>query len=129
MILKPLCLCWQDKKKFGVKRVVTVADKGLNSGDNIAFCTTLNDGYIYSKSIRDASEGFKEWVLAENGYCKNPENVKVKSKIVPDAKINVTVEQEGKNKKKKKIKVEQKWIVFYSEKYAVRAKYKREDHI
>ena len=34
------------KKRFGVKRLITVADKGLNSGDNIAFATALKDGYM-----------------------------------------------------------------------------------
>jgi transposase len=116
------------KKQFDVKRVVTVADKGLNSGDNIAFSITLGDGYIYSKSIRGASEDFKEWVLDESGYRKT-ETSKIKSKLVPDAEIQVSVEQVGNKAKKKKIKVEQKWIVFYSEKYAVRAKYKREETI
>ena len=117
------------KKKFGVKRVISVADKGLNSGDNIAFCIALGDGYIYSKSIRGASEEFKKWVLDEKGYYIGKDKLKIKSKLVPDATIYVTVGQEGKKKKKKKMKVEQKWIVFYSEKYAVRAKIKREEAI
>lgn len=117
------------KKKFGVNRIIAVADKGLNCGDNIAFNTALGDGYIYSKSVRGASVDFKEWVLDEQGYRKKSESFKVKSKVVPDALINVTMEQNGKKKKKQKMKVEQKWIVFYSEKYAVRAKHKREDAI
>ena len=116
------------KKQFEVKRVVTVADKGLNSGDNIAFSITLGDGYIYSKSIRGASEDFKKWVLDERGY-RVTSATKIKSKLVPDAEIWVSIEQIGKKAKKKKMKVEQKWIVFYSEKYAVRAKYKREEAI
>lgn len=117
------------KKKFGVQRIISVADKGLNSGDNIAYNTILGDGYIYSKSVRGASEDFKKWVLDETGYQQVEDNYKLKSKIVPDAVINVTVKQEGKKKTKKKVTVEQKWIVFYSEKYAARAKYKREEAI
>ena len=42
-----------------------MADKGLNSGDNIAFSTALGDGYIFSKSVRGASSDFKSWVLDE----------------------------------------------------------------
>lgn len=117
------------KKKFGVRRIITVADKGLNSGDNIAYNTVLGDGYIYSKSVRGASENFKQWVLDETGYRHFSDSYKLKSKIVPDAEINVTVEQIGKKKIKKKETVEQKWIVFYSEKYAARAKLKREEAI
>jgi transposase len=117
------------KKKFGVRRIIAVADKGLNCGDNIAYHTVLGDGYIYSKSVRGASKDFKKWVLDETGYMKKGDSFKIKSKIVPDAEINVTVKQIGKKKIKQKIKVEQKWIVFYSEKYAARAKHKREEAI
>ena len=133
------------KKSYGAKRVITVADKGLNSGDNIAYSVALGDGYIYSKSVRGASDDFKEWVLAESGYrhIKDKDEAenkneredgikykyKLKSKIVPDAEINVTVEQNGKKKKKKKVKIEQKWVAFYSKKYAERAKHKREETI
>ncbi len=117
------------KKNLGVKRIITVADKGLNSGDNIAYSTILGDGYIYSKSVRGASKDFKQWVLDQTGYRQLSDSYKLKARIVPDAEINVTVKQVGKRKTKKKETVEQKWIVFYSEKYALRAKHKREEAI
>jgi transposase len=117
------------KKTFGVKRLIVVADKALNSGDNIAYNTILRDGYIYSKSIRGASEDFKKWVLDQTEYRQLSEQYKLKSKLVPDAIIHVTTGQKGKRKIKKDVQVEQKWIVFYSEKYAARAKYKREEAV
>ena len=117
------------KRTFGVGRVVVVADKALNSGDNIAYHTVLDDGYIYSKSVRGASDDFKKWILDERGYRHADREYRSKSKIVPDAPIRVTVEQVGKKKKKTTEKVEQKWIVYYSKKYADRAKHKREEAI
>jgi transposase len=117
------------KKNFGVGRIIVVADKALNSGDNIAYHTVTKDGYIYSKSVRGASEDFKKWVLEDRGYRKKGDHYKLKSQVVPDAAIYVTVEQKGKKKIKKKIEVEQKWIAFFSKKYAARAKYKREEAI
>jgi transposase len=117
------------KKKYGVERIVTVADKGLNSGDNIAFATVLGDGYIYSKSVRGASDEFKKWVLDESGYRHGADSFKMKSKVVPDATIKFAVEQVGRKKRKKTAKVEQKWVVFYSDKYAARAKHKRDEAI
>lgn len=117
------------KKRFKTKRIIVVADKGLNSGDNIVFNTALGDGYIYSKSVRGASAEFQSWILDEKGYTNQGTDFKVKSIIVPDAKISYTVEQEGKKKKKKTTTVEQKWVVFYSRKYAERAKHKREEVI
>ncbi len=117
------------KKKFGVRRIIAVADKGLNSVDNIAFSTVLGDGYIYSKSVRGASKDFKKWVLNEDGYRQFSDKYKLKSKIVPDVSINVTIGAKGNKRMRKKVTVEQKWVVFYSHKYAVRAKRKREEAI
>ncbi len=117
------------KKRFGVKRIITVADKGLNSGDNIAYATVLGDGYIYSKSVRGASKEFKEWILDQSDYRELTDKYRLKSKIVPDASIQVTTKQVDKKKSKKTVKLEQKWIAFYSKKYAVRAKHKREEVI
>ena len=119
------------KKRFRTKRIIVVADKGLNSGDNIVFNAALGDGYIFSKSVRGASEDFKAWILEENGYTAKGENYKLKSKLVPDAKIQYTSEEIGKTgkNKKKHTTVEQKWIAFYSEKYAKRARHKRDEVI
>ena len=117
------------KKKFGVKRIISVADKGLNSGDNIAYATVLGDGYIYSKSVRGASAEFKKWILDEDGYRHGADGFKIKSMIVPDALINVTTKQVGNKKYKKEHRIEQKWVVFYSKKYAERARHKREEAV
>ena len=117
------------KKTFGVKRLIVVADKALNSGDNIAYNVILKDGYIYSKSVRGASEEFKNWVLDKAGYRQLSDRYKLKSQLVPDAVVNVTVGQKGKRKIKKAVRLAQKWVVFYSDKYAARAKYKREETV
>jgi hypothetical protein len=117
------------KKKFGVKRIIAVADKGLNSGDNIAYNTILGDGYIYSKSVRGAGKEFRDWIIDEDGYIEVTGKYKMKSKVFPDAPNWVTVGKSGKKNKKKNVPVEQKWVVFYSEKYAARAKHKREEAI
>ena len=117
------------KKTFGVKKLIVVADKALNSGDNIAYNVILGDGYIYSKSVRGAGEEFKNWVLDKAGYRQLSDRYKLKSQLVPDAPVHVTVGHKGKRNIKKTVRLAQKWIVFYSEKYAARAKYKREETI
>ncbi len=119
------------KKQFQTDRIIVVADKGLNSGDNIAFNTALGDGYIYSQSVRGASEDFKKYVLDDNGYrwIGKDKDYKLKSRLTPTT-INVTVGKyaNGKNKKKK-VTIDQKQVIFYSHKYAVRSKKKREETI
>jgi len=117
------------KKTFGIKRLIVVADKALNSGDNIAYNAILKGGYIYSKSVRGASAEFKNWALDKAGYRQLTDRYKLKSKLVPDAVVSIAAEQKGKRKIKKSIRIAQKWVVFYSEKYALRAKYKRDEAI
>lgn len=123
------------KKSFGAGRIVVVADKGLNSGDNIAYNMALGDGYIYSKSVRGASESFKEWALEEGGYRTGAGGFKLKSRVVPDAPNHVTLDRSPKTgrpyKKPRKVNmpIEQKQVAFYSEKYAKRAKHKRDEAV
>lgn len=113
------------KKQYQTDRIIVVADKGLNSGDNIAFNSVLGDGYVYSQSVKGASEEFKSYVLNDKGYTWMGKDYKRKSRVVPTL-INVTVGKykNGKNKKKK-IQIDQKQVIFYSQKYADRAKKQR----
>jgi transposase len=113
------------KKEYGIDRVIVVADKGLNSGDNIAFSTVLGDGYIFSKSIRGADEEFKAYVLDETGY-EESDGYKKKSRVIPTT-IQVTTSHVGTKKSRTKVPIDQKQVVFYSEKYAIRAKKQREE--
>ncbi len=114
------------KKQFKTDRIIVVADKGLNSGDNIAFNTALGDGYVYSQSIRGASNEFKQFILDGKGYRGN-EDFRIKSRVTPTT-INVTIGKYKNGKpKKKKIQIDQKQVVYYSRKYAKRSKKKREE--
>lgn len=121
------------KTEFTDSRIIFVADRGLNTSDNIYYLNGDNksnhnqrDGYVYGQSIRGASEEFKKWVIG-GGYHTdildsedNNEKIyfKHKSRIYPK-KLNVNVtSKDGKTKKKKKVVVDQKQMVYYSEKYA-----------
>ena len=117
------------KREYDIGRIIVVADKGLNCGDNIAFTAVLGDGYVFSKSIRGASADFQAWVLEDTGYRALSDKTRVKSKVVPDAEVRVTVRQVGKRKIKKTERLEQKWLAIYSEKYAIRVKRKRAEAV
>jgi transposase len=108
------------KEDYGLGRLVVVADKGLNCGDNIAWQVAQGNGYIYSQSIRGADEEFKRYVLEQSGYRAYGEGGKCKSRIYPK-EITFT-DAQG---KKKKIRVDQKQVVFYSQDYADKACYER----
>ena len=76
--LSLLPLTRKTKRNCNLGRTVIVADRGLNTSDNIYFLAGNNhtsnlDGYIYGQSVRGADEEFKNWVLDQNGYIE--ENV------------------------------------------------------
>ena len=120
------------KKEFNVDRAIVIADKGLNCGDNIAFNVALGDGYIFSQSIRGGSDELKGYVLNPDGYgTPDNEGFKAKSRIVPSATVKITagVTKSGRKSKKTVPIGDQKQVVFYSPKYAKRAKKQREEMV
>lgn len=112
------------KKDYGLGRVIVVADKGMNTGENIAYNILHKNGYIYSQTIRGANQDLKSYVLSNKGYEVSSDGFKIKSRIVT-AKIWI-VNIEG---KRVQAPIEQKQVVFYSPDYAKRAKYEREKAI
>ena len=57
-------LLQETRKAYGLGRIITVADKGLNSGDNVAFLMAKGDGFIFSQKVRGADAEFQKYVLA-----------------------------------------------------------------
>lgn len=119
------------KSRFGLERTIVVADRGLNTSDNIFYLNGNNkkennprDGYVYGQSIRGADKEFKKWCIDPEGY----QNDKItdgcdtiifrhKSRIYPKT-IHVNVDKDTDRPKKKEITVDQKQMVYYSQKYA-----------
>ena len=128
------------KSQLGSGRVIFVADRGLNTSDNIYFLNGDNkadynprDGYVYGQSVRGADAEFKKWVLG-GGYTteklKDEDGRELtfthKSRIHPKTiQVNVTVPGR-KKKKKKSVSIDQKQMAYYSEKYAKKQKRDRE---
>lgn len=56
-------------RDFGMEWPIAVADKGLNSSDNIAAAVAKGDGFVFSQSVRGTnSDGaFKKWLLTDEG--------------------------------------------------------------
>lgn len=110
------------KRNFNLGRVITVADKGMTTGDNIWYTinTPTKDGYVLSMSVRGADKELKKYVLDEEGYEWLGTEYKRKSRRYPRT-IHVTTTT---GKKMNKV-ADEKQVVFYSEKYAKRAKAER----
>ena len=94
------------------------------------------DGYIYGQSVRGADQEFKDWILSDDYKIDkiidddgNEIIFKHKSRIYPK-KMYITRDDKGltksRNKKKQTILVDQKQMVYYSQKYADKQKRDRQ---
>jgi transposase len=129
-VFKDVCV------RFTPGRVIAVADMGCTSADNIYFLKGGDrnkrvNGYVFSYSVRKASDVFKEYVLNEDGYTDSDgkdleENFDFKIKDrVEVRKILVTMS----NGSKKSMLIDEKQVVFWSRKYADKARSEREELI
>uniref|UniRef100_UPI0013EC35CE IS1634 family transposase n=1 Tax=Adlercreutzia sp. ZJ242 TaxID=2709409 RepID=UPI0013EC35CE len=103
------------------ERVVVVADKGLNTSDNIAACILDGNGFVLSQSVRRATKKLKDWVLDDAGYVESESGrFKVKSRI--SGKAVYVVNPEG---KKERVMVPVKEVAFWSRDFYERARHER----
>ena len=124
------------RRKYGIKRLITVADKALNSGDNVAFLMAKGDGFIFSQKVKGGGEELENYAFDRTGYkiisdqsSKEKEDCEenrfmYKSRPYPQ-KFWVT----HANNKKKQIPIDVKQIICYSDKYAKRQKNKRQEAV
>lgn len=112
------------QENYDIKKVIVVADKALNSGNNIAYNLAMGNGYVFSQMIRGANPELKDYVLNQEGYVHKGENYKIKSRIYP-REIIIT----KKDGTKKKVRVDEKQVIFWSADYAKRAKAERQPAI
>ena len=131
------------RHQFSLDRTIVVADRGLNTSENVIHIsgTSLEqakklNGYVYGQSVRGADEEFKAWVLQQDYqtdilFDEDGNEIKFihKSRIYPK-KMKVVREDKGKTKsgndKIQYITVDQKQMVYYSQKYADKQKRDRE---
>ena len=129
-VFKDVCV------RFAPGRVIAVADMGCTSSNNIYFLKGGDrdkrvNGYVFSFSIRKGSEAFKKYVLDDTGYAdkdgktlKDGYDYRIKSRIEV-REIQVTM----KNGSQKSMLIDEKQVVFWSEKYAKKARAEREETI
>ena len=130
------------KRRHNIDKVIVVADRGLNCSDNMIKMAGIDldkenrDGYVYGQSVRGADQEFKNWILRGDYKIDkiiddegNEIIFKHKSRIYPK-KMYITRDDKGLtksgNKKKQSITVDQKQMVYYSQKYADKQKRDRQ---
>jgi len=134
------------KDDLQMKDIVVVADKGMMTGDNRGNILLNHNGYVISHTVRGADAEMKAWVKKQDDYIylEVPEKeqryekikkgrciagedgvprVKMKSRFYP-TKINVKNKETGKITK---VSINERQVVYYSQKFADKAKRDRED--
>ena len=124
------------KNQFNLDRVITVADRGLNTSDNTLFIAGKNDddhinhdGYVFGQSVLGADKEFKDYVLNQADYIYDEILDENNNKIIFKHKSRVfgkTIKIIRKGKRTNKSIIYQKQMVYYSDKYANRQKRERD---
>ena len=132
----------QTRLDLDVRNVIIVGDKGMMTGENISRIRSQKNGYVISFSVRGASKEFKDYVLNEKGYkrIEIPEaqryesknsifkkedkkpTLKIKDKETP-REIRVPNIRTGEIET---LSIDERQIIFYSEKYAEKARKDRD---
>lgn len=128
------------RKTLEMKDIIVVADKGMMTGDNVGNIIKDHNGYVISHSVRGANKELKDWVLKQDDYryidvpstqqryerikrgrqdddITTP-RVKIKSRFYP-VLVNVKNKETGKISK---VKINERQIIYFSQKYADKAK-------
>jgi hypothetical protein len=124
------------RRKYDTGRIIVCGDMGIITGDNIWYLINGKpdrpmNGYVFSFSIRGGTKEFKSYVLNEEGYldekgvpATDDSDFKIKSEVKART-ISITLDS---GKKEDRIVYEKK-VVFWSRKYALKAKAERDEVI
>ncbi len=128
----------ETRRSYALGRIITVADKGLNSGDNIAFLMAKGDGFIFSQKVRGADKELQDYIFDQSDYKNVSGAVK---------QVDAWMERDGNadkpaffmksrpfpqrfwvthgDDKKRKVPLDVRQIVCYNGLYAKRQRHKR----
>jgi len=109
------------KKRFGIKRVIIVADRGLNSKGNLNLIKEAGYGYVVASKIKSMSDKIQAEIFDTNGYTelKDKDGNVFRYKTIEY--VNAFTDEE-----KKKHKLYENLVVSFSEKRAQKDKSDRE---
>ena len=109
----------QIKKQFGIERIVVVADKGMNSKNNISETLKKKDGYLFSQKVRGtrgAPKDIQEFALDPEGWIANEQETFAKKSMIRKRILN-------------KKEITEKILVTWNQKYDFREKVRRKKSV
>ena len=111
----------QVKQQFGIKRIVVVADKAMNSKDNVGRTSSNGDGWLFSQKFRGKTgspKDIQDFILDQNGWEYNHNLTFAKKSMIRARKVT---DKDGKT-----TEVQEKVLVTWKESYAKREKIRRD---
>ena len=108
------------KKQFGIERIVVVADKAMNSQNNVSAMEKQGDGWLFSqkhRGKRGAPKDIQEKILEESGWQFNQDITFAKKSYIRERKLGT---------KKDSPTVREKVLMTWSKKYEDRERIRRE---
>ena len=108
------------KKQFGIERLVVVADKAMNSQNNVSAMEKQGDGWLFSqkhRGKRGAPKDIQEKILEESGWQFNQDVTFAKKSYIRERKLGT---------KKDSPIVREKVLLTWSKKYEERERIRRE---
>jgi transposase len=110
------------KQSYSLGRLVVVADKGLNSADNINMIVNGGNGFVVSQPLRGTrGKRYQNRLFDKNGYIENADG-SYRYKIFDEEYAGL--DADGNNVTRKR-----KVLIYWSRKEADRARRKREDKL
>lgn len=109
----------QVKEQFGIERLVVVADKGMNSKDNIHNTLERNDGYLFSqkcRGTRGAPKDIQAFVLDDSDWRMNKAETFAMKSFIRKRLVN-------------KVEITEKVLATWNQKYDFREKIRRQKSV
>lgn len=110
------------KENYSLKKIIAVADKGMNSSKNIDYLVNSGNGFVFSQILKGKKgKRYHEIMFDENGYTYNSSKTFKYKTIIEDYDA---IDAEG-----NKIKRQRKVLIYWKYEDAVMAARKRDDKL
>ena len=115
------------KEKYGLERLIAVADKGMNSDENISYLYFNGDGYVFSQILKGKKgKRYHELMFEDDKFTYNSDRT-YKYRLVDEEYTYKEKDSKGKVIREEKRK--RKVLIYWKESIARREKEKRNKKI